>query len=342
VQRSCAGGHKTRKVTCQTLKLECQEKCGNLLACGNHTCSFSCHNVNLPRKIVSEETIIDIQHPLYHFLIASMANKDQSTNITIIVSKVVPRNDSYQELTKLDQQNSRDLQITNSVNVEQEHNDPEDTCEQCALPCNKPSKCKHGCSIGHCHLKECPPCGVPIVFECFCGIRRVNFECWKTFHEHIVEKARCCGTKCGRKLPNCNHLCESSCHPGACSSNCKKKVTVRCQCNQIKKSMTCSEARQKVEESKQNLSGSDKSRTAKYSLDSYNILPCGEQCSGGSSKVAQQQVDQNQDQKQVESPASASPLQLKQQVSDKISFKSYVAILVLVVGTVLALLFLRS
>ncbi|XP_037492718.1 NF-X1-type zinc finger protein NFXL2 isoform X2 [Jatropha curcas] len=117
-------------------------------------------------------------------------------------------------------------------------------CEECHLPCEKERKptCPHPCPLP-CHTGECPPCKVLVKRSCHCGSMVHVFEC--IYYNSLSEKdqmaARSCGGFCHRKLPNCTHLCPDNCHPGQClsSDKCSKKVTVRCQCQTLKKEWPC-------------------------------------------------------------------------------------------------------
>ena len=50
-----------------------------------------------------------------------------------------------------------------------------------------------------------------------------------------------CGGICDKKLSGCKHTCQLECHPGACppSSECSKKVVLRCPCKRLKKVRAC-------------------------------------------------------------------------------------------------------
>ena len=55
-----------------------------------------------------------------------------------------------------------------------------------------------------------------------------------------------CTQPCHRMLPDCDHLCQSACHKGACPGPCLQPVTVRCDCRRLKSKMPCQEVRQKL------------------------------------------------------------------------------------------------
>jgi len=103
--------------------------------------------------------------------------------------------------------------------------------------------CKHACPE-LCHFGPCTQCELPIRFDCYCERIRKYISCWQTFDKELLAKLKSCGTKCGRPLEFCNHLCDLPCHPPKCpSEGCTKKVTLKCKCNTIKKNVTCDLAR---------------------------------------------------------------------------------------------------
>ncbi|KAG8198878.1 hypothetical protein JTE90_015092 [Oedothorax gibbosus] len=88
----------------------------------------------------------------------------------------------------------------------------------------------------------CPTCRnatskVPYDYFCFCGKQReppVNY--------HLTPHS--CGEICGRKRPECTHLCKELCHPGPCPM-CSVVVQKACPCGKTFKTTTC---KQTVEE----------------------------------------------------------------------------------------------
>jgi len=84
-----------------------------------------------------------------------------------------------------------------------------------------------------------------------------------------------------KKLKFCNHLCDKNCHSGECPSHdCKKKITARCQCNQLKKSVACTEVRQALDKQGKKMSTDANA--------SYNILSCEEHAKENSQPLSQE------------------------------------------------------
>jgi len=151
--------------------------------------------------------------------------------------------------------------------AEENELEDEDTCVPCMLPCQKKMRpCKHPCKEP-CHLNTCPPCEISLPFNCYCDRIKKFISCWQTFDKELLSKLRSCGTKCGRPLEFCSHICDLPCHPPKCPSEaCTKKVTLRCKCNTLKQVVPCNEAREEIK----------KLNLPKFK---YNILPCDpDQC----------------------------------------------------------------
>ncbi|KAJ9160336.1 hypothetical protein P3X46_025747 [Hevea brasiliensis] len=150
-------------------------------------------------------------------------------------------------------------------------------CEECHLPCEKERKptCPHPCPLS-CHPGECPPCKVLVKRACHCGSMVHVFEC--IYYNSLSEKeqmtVRSCGGSCHRKLPNCTHLCPETCHPGQCPSSdkCSKKVTVRCQCQTLKKEWLCQDVQAAYQKA-----GRDPKDVSKNHFG-IGLLPCNSDC----------------------------------------------------------------
>lgn len=83
----------------------------------------------------------------------------------------------------------------------------------CLQVCGKPLNCGKHCCDNICHLGKCHPCRIVVRTPQSCGCRF-----------HVQNPPFACGTPppecfriCNKKLPNCDHLCQSVCHSGPCS-----------------------------------------------------------------------------------------------------------------------------
>eukprot|EP01018_Ginkgo_biloba_P000730 Gb_02007 [translate_table: standard] len=152
-----------------------------------------------------------------------------------------------------------------------------DSCDECVLPCQKERipACPHPCPK-MCHPGDCKPCKVLIKRACHCGAMVHVLECnyFNTLSEEQQQKVRTCGGPCHRKLPNCTHLCPEICHPGSCPSakTCRKKVTVRCSCQRLKKEWFCRD----VQAAYLNANYSFKEGTR--GVFGLGLLPCNQEC----------------------------------------------------------------
>ncbi|KAI0037225.1 hypothetical protein K488DRAFT_39490 [Vararia minispora EC-137] len=96
-----------------------------------------------------------------------------------------------------------------------------DPIPTCASPCAKPlNGCDHLCSV-KCHAGDCPPCTVPIVRPCRCGLTIREVPCHQS-HESASTDEILCEHPC-RALRNCGkHQCNRPCCPLAAVANIMK------------------------------------------------------------------------------------------------------------------------
>ena len=80
-----------------------------------------------------------------------------------------------------------------------------------------------------------------------------------------------CGKVCQLPLPACSHLCQSTCHAGACPGPCAQPVTVRCDCRRRRSKLPCHEARAQLA-----AAGRDASLDASAAV---RLLACDAECS---------------------------------------------------------------
>ncbi|KAJ8769421.1 hypothetical protein K2173_002911 [Erythroxylum novogranatense] len=222
-----------------------------------------------------------------------------------------------------------------------------EACEECQLQCQKERHpaCPHPCPLP-CHPEECAPCKVLVKRSCHCGSMVHVFECiyYNSLSTEEQVHVRSCNGPCHRKLPNCTHLCPEICHPGPCPlpDKCNKKVTVRCQCQALKKEWLCKEVQANYRKK-----GCDPKDLSKNQFG-LGLLPCVSECRN---KV--QVVDQElhiRKSKDLEEKASHTEknrpkrrkrrerVQERTQISRLQKAAAYVKWLLLMVAIVLALL----
>ncbi|KAI7878645.1 hypothetical protein K492DRAFT_132456 [Lichtheimia hyalospora FSU 10163] len=86
------------------------------------------------------------------------------------------------------------------------------TLPPCPHPCTRPSPCGHVRLLQHnCHpdSETCPPCAMLVTRTCVCGKTELkNVPCYRGSPR--------CGRICDKPLSCGRHLCNKSCHGGAC------------------------------------------------------------------------------------------------------------------------------
>ncbi|CAI0415927.1 unnamed protein product [Linum tenue] len=181
--------------------------------------------------------------------------------------------------------------------------------------CGKRLRCKNHRCPSPCHrhdlLGPCAPCPVMVPISRACGQHDLRFlvEQRRTKSllnvENYVKFLLCAGMgHTSRKLPNCTHLCPETCHPGQCSSpdKCSKKVTVRCQCQTLKKEWLCKD----VQEA-HCVAGSDPKDVSKKHFG-LRLLPCNSDCKAKIQVVEQElHLRTSKDAKEKDGPTEAQP-----------------------------------
>lgn len=248
-------------VCSQSAEFRCSKLCGNPLACGNHICRNSCHFVTIPRIVAGEE--------VYVKQVVVMPSGIDLAEPTDEPERVWGK---YGSSPLNEKGNSNNL--VQETSTQPDNVKVVDSCEQCRLPCQKKRflRCPHPCTQ-ICHIGDCKPCKAVLKRACHCEALVQSFEC--TAFNSVSDKERAkllsCGGPCHKKLPNCSHLCPDICHPGICptaADSCRKKVTVRCACQRLKKEWLCCDAQAALPK------GSQKS-----AVFGVGLLPCDQECS---------------------------------------------------------------
>lgn len=295
IVKKCLGQHQgsERTMVCsQSSEFRCSNACGNPLACGNHTCRSTCHFVTIPRIVAGEEVF-----QLDKLSIPPGIELGEPTNVPEGVWGKYGASLPHEK-------------CTSNGSTEDTSNQPDnlkvvDSCEQCRLPCQKKRalQCPHPCTQ-RCHIASCKPCKAILKRACHCEALVQSFEC--TAFNSVSEAARAkllsCGGPCHRKLPNCAHLCPDICHPGVCptaADSCRKKVTVRCACQRLKKEWLCCDA-----QAAQPTKGTQKS-----AVSGVGILPCDQECSRlAAERRAKEESEELRHRKSKEPEVNAAPV----------------------------------
>ncbi|GAB4819935.1 hypothetical protein N2152v2_006981 [Parachlorella kessleri] len=163
----------------------------------------------------------------------------------------------------------RPLPCTNHTCSKPCHDPSMEPCEACTAPCTQ-QRCEHPCQLG-CHPGDCPPCRELVTRACHCGKTSLRFECWEAAAGIPPDRLRCAKV-CHRALQLCPHLCQETCHSGACPKpeSCSEEVTVRCACRRIKRKEPCSTVQSMLQ-----------AETGSRSYDAatpLRLLPCDAEC----------------------------------------------------------------
>ncbi|XP_068611953.1 NF-X1-type zinc finger protein NFXL1 [Brachionichthys hirsutus] len=204
VQR-CVCGREASERACAGPRWTCQQVCGSLLSCGNHTCEVSCHDGVCPPCPRS-------------------------------VSRCCPCG-----------------KTKSSLPCTEEVSPCGDTCDR-RLSCGK-----HTCST-RCHRGSCETCRQEVEKACRCGKHRRSMPCHKEYvcdskcpkarscQRHQCRRKCCpgncpsCDQSCGRTLGCRNHKCPSACHQGTCYP-CPELVDVKCSCGSTVLAVPCGRER---------------------------------------------------------------------------------------------------
>lgn len=117
-------------VCSQSSEFRCNNVCGNPLACGNHTCSSTCHFISFPRVVVGEEILerivtkpsgVELPDP-----------SDAPEGVWGKYGSSLPTED-FSDTEKL----SGSASMTERMSAKSTSSRPVDCCECCLLPCQK-------------------------------------------------------------------------------------------------------------------------------------------------------------------------------------------------------------
>ncbi|KAL3132442.1 hypothetical protein ABBQ32_008998 [Trebouxia sp. C0010 RCD-2024] len=220
VPTACLGRHTRRPLPCcEAAPFCCGNACGQVLTCGNHSCSKPCHALGpLP---------------------TSEAGGSSSGGAAA------------------------------------------EACEECSRPCERQQSCGHACPLP-CHPNPCPPCLLELEQACHCGRSLVSVVCHQLQQAAKAERAKllCCHKPCHKMLPKCPHVCQATCHPGACPAAsggaCLEEVTVRCHCRSRRAKMPCQELQQMLK--------ADEDVESYTDATPLRLLPCDGTCQKAKSK----------------------------------------------------------
>ena len=252
--QSCFCGKRSTSRRCVDTNYDsgwsCQETCGDVMSCGEHTCQRPCH------EGLCGACEIEIEAQCY-------CGK---------VQKSVPcceRGDEHESQTTQFNENG-DKTIRQWIGN-----------FNCGGTCNRLFDCgKHSCKL-ICHSQDldqphCPR-SPDVVDSCPCG---------KTLLTEITEKSResCedpipnCQKECSKRL-SCGHSCPMICHSGSCMP-CFRTVDISCRCGRTTSSTMCHDGAVEPPQC---------ARICRSTLN-CGRHECGEHCCTGERKAAERQT----------------------------------------------------
>lgn len=245
VSVSCmCGKAKPLPRRCSNKAWSCQQPCGKLLLCEQHTCSQPCHTGCSPCPRVSVQKCVCGREKAERPCASPRWNCQQ-----VCGSRLSCGNHTCEEVCHdgvcppCPRSISRTCpcgKTKSSLPCTEEVPPCGDTCDR-RLACQK-----HTCSM-RCHRGSCETCRQEVEKECRCGRYRKLMPCHKEYlcdskcpqtrncQRHQCRRKCCpgscppCDQSCGRTLGCRNHKCPSVCHQGSCYP-CPESVEVRCAC----------------------------------------------------------------------------------------------------------------
>uniref|UniRef100_H3C756 Nuclear transcription factor, X-box binding-like 1 n=1 Tax=Tetraodon nigroviridis TaxID=99883 RepID=H3C756_TETNG len=217
---------------CSNKAWSCQQLCGKLLPCKQHTCNQPCHTAECspcPRvslqRCVCQRELAERPCASPHWTCEQVCGSPLSCgNHTC---EVVCHDGVCPPCPRSVSRGCPCGKTKSSLPCTEEVSPCGDTCER-PLSCGK-----HTCSM-RCHRGSCETCRQEVEKWCRCGRYRRLMPCHKeylceskcpqtrTCQRHQCRRKCCpgncppCDQSCGRTLGCRNHKCPSSCHPGSC------------------------------------------------------------------------------------------------------------------------------
>ncbi|XP_051914519.1 NF-X1-type zinc finger protein NFXL1, partial [Hippocampus zosterae] len=242
---------------CSNKAWTCQQPCGKLLPCRQHTCSQPCHSECSPCPKVSVQKCMCGRQQSERPCAGPKWKCDRTCGATLSCGnhtcelvchdgRCPPCPRSLSRSCPCGKAKSS-LPCTEEVSL-------------CGDTCERPLSCgKHTCSM-RCHRGNCDTCRQEVEKECRCGKYRKLMACHKEYlceskcsksrscQKHPCRRKCCpgncppCDQICARTLGCRNHKCPSVCHRGSCYP-CPETVDVRCSCGAASLTVPCGRER---------------------------------------------------------------------------------------------------
>lgn len=210
--QDCFCGRNSSTKRCQDTDYEngwsCGEVCGDLLPCGEHTCSRPCHEGLCGACDVKVEARCYCGSVQIEMLCSARDEEIDSEKL---------RDDSPESIESWT------------------------GCFTCGELCNRPLDCGvHFCQKS-CHPQDAQSAHCPrspdVVFDCPCGKTPLNKIPGYTPRMSCEDPIPHCLESCGKTLP-CGHPCEKVCHTGPCSA-CMRQTSITCRCGRNTMTTVC-------------------------------------------------------------------------------------------------------
>uniref|UniRef100_A0A3Q2EC04 Nuclear transcription factor, X-box binding-like 1 n=1 Tax=Cyprinodon variegatus TaxID=28743 RepID=A0A3Q2EC04_CYPVA len=245
VSVSCLCGQaKPLPRRCSNKAWSCQQPCGKLLACKQHTCSQTCHSECPPCPRVSLQRCVCGKEATERPCASPRWSCQQVCGARLSCGNHTCEEECHAgACPPCPRSVSRSCpcgKTKSSLPCTEEVPPCGDTCDR-RLSCQK-----HTCSM-RCHRGSCETCRQEVEKECRCGRYRRHMACHKEYlcdskcprtrncQRHQCRRKCCpgncppCDQICGRTLGCRNHKCPSVCHQGSCYP-CPETVEVPCSC----------------------------------------------------------------------------------------------------------------
>ncbi|KAL4893289.1 hypothetical protein BDV59DRAFT_193150 [Aspergillus ambiguus] len=213
--QDCFCGRNSSTKRCQDTDYEsgwsCGEICGDLLPCGEHTCSRPCHE-------------------------GLCGSCEEKIEARCYCGKVETQMLCSSKEEEMESQTLRVGKAGEADRLEEWLG-----CFSCSDTCNRPFDCGvHFCQKA-CHPQDAQPAHCPrspdVVSHCPCGKTLLTDIPGFSPRTSCEDPIPNCLALCGKMLP-CGHACDRSCHTGPCGS-CMRKVPIECRCGRITVTTVC-------------------------------------------------------------------------------------------------------
>ncbi|MCJ1257100.1 FKBP12-associated protein [Lignoscripta atroalba] len=252
--QSCFCGKKSTSRRCVDTNYDtgwsCGEICGDLMPCGEHTCTKSCH------EGLCGACEVEVDSRCY-------CGKDEKAIICF------ERGDEKESKRASYDDEGRKVF------------DGWIGSFDCGRLCNRSYDCGHHTCEKQCHPQEledphCPR-SPDVVSSCPCG-KSSLLEISDEPRQSCLDPIPNCKNACSKKLP-CGHPCQQICHSGVCMP-CLQTVTINCRCGRTTSATIC---HQGTEEPPQC------TRICRVTLN-CGRHECGERCCPGERRAAERQA----------------------------------------------------